>query len=182
LRVLTVGTFSLRKGAFDYVKIASTMKERCQFRFVGAVETDAAGLREQAGGSIEFRPKRPQYALPSEYEWADLFLFPTLEDGYAVVLAQAQAAGLPIFATTNCAAPDLVVQGETGWVLPIRRPDLFIERLRWYDQRREELAAMAKTVYDAYRMRDWSDVARDFVTECAIALEAANVRQDVARA
>ena len=124
-------------------------------------------LQRQAAADIEFLPRVPQNQLPRHYEWGDIFLFPTLQDGYAVVLAQAQAAGLPMIATTNCAAPDLLAAGQTGWVFPIRRPDLFIERLRWCDQNRDELAAMVEATYNLYGPRDWSDVARDFVDICA---------------
>ncbi len=183
LRVLNAGTFSLRKGAFDLVEIARQTQDFARFRFVGAVLPRAAGLANQASALIEFVPKVSQFDLPQHYDWGDIFLFPTLEDGYAVVLAQAVAAGLPIFATTNCAAPELVRQGENGWVFPIRRADLFIDKLKWCNTHREELATMVEMTYNHYMLRDWSDVAQDFVDICAEASEETNRRQiDVARA
>jgi glycosyltransferase involved in cell wall biosynthesis len=183
LRVLSVGSFSLQKGALDYVKIARVMNGECRFRFVGTIVKDAISLQRQAGTDIEFLPRVPQNQLPRHYEWGDIFLYPTLQDGYAVVLAQAQAAGLPLIATTNCAAPDLLAAGQTGWVFPIRRPDLFIERLRWCDQNRHELAAMVEATYNLYAPRDWSDVAQDFIDICVQAREETNQREvNVARA
>jgi glycosyltransferase involved in cell wall biosynthesis len=183
LRVLTVGTFSFRKGAFDLVEIARQTRDVATFRFVGMVLPRASRLAEQASELVEFVPKVSQFDLAVHYEWGDVFLFPTLEDGYAVVLAQAAAAGLPILSTTNCAAPELVKAGKTGWVFPIRRPDLFVEQLRWCDQNREELAAMVEATYNLYAPRDWSDVAGDFVDICAEAREDTNRRQvNVARA
>ncbi len=182
LCVLTVGSFSLQKGAMDYVEIARAMSGVCRFRFVGTVVNDAIALRRQAATTIEFLPRVSQNHLPRYYEWGDVFLYPTLQDGYAVVLAQAQAAGLPLIATTNCAAPDLITEGETGWVLPIRRPDLFIEQLRWCAENRQELAAMVEATCTFYVPRDWSDVARDFVDICVQAREEINHREmDVAR-
>jgi glycosyltransferase involved in cell wall biosynthesis len=183
LRVLTVGNFSRRKGAADLARIAKGGEEFAVFRFVGGVASDSRRLRDDCGASIEFFSKVPQFDLSQHYEWGDIFLFPTIEDGYAVVLAQASAAGLPILATTNCGAPDLVKGGQMGWVFPIRRPDLFIEQLKWCDQNREELAAMVEATYNLYAPRDWSDVARDFVDICAEAREETNQRQvNVARA
>jgi glycosyltransferase involved in cell wall biosynthesis len=182
LRVLTVGTFSLRKGAFDLVEIARATQEFAEFRFVGTVVPRAAKLAAEARGVIEFAPKVPQFDLPGQYNWGDVFLFPTLEDGYAVVLAQAVAAGLPVLATTHCAAPVLINEGQNGWMFPIRRADLFIERLRWSNMHRPELASMVGTAYDSYVPRDWSDVARDFVAICAEAREKKNKKPtDVAR-
>jgi hypothetical protein len=60
----------------------------------------------------------------------------------------------------------LVREGQTGWVLPIRSPQAFIERLRWCDGHREELAAMVEYLYTSYKPRDWSDVASDFERMC----------------
>jgi glycosyltransferase involved in cell wall biosynthesis len=87
-----------------------------------------------------------------------------------LVLAQAAASGLPILTTTNCAGPDLIREGKTGWVLPIRSPEAFIERLRWCDSHREELAAMVRRIYTEFKPRDWADVAADFETLCLTSL------------
>jgi glycosyltransferase involved in cell wall biosynthesis len=163
LRILMVGTFSLRKGAVDFVKIAANAGANFSFRFVGAIGPDATALLKPAAPNIEFTPKQPQHELPPIYDWADLFIFTTIEDGYAVVLAQAQAAGLPILATPNSAAPELIRDGETGWILPIRCPEAFIERLQWCHDHRPELTQMVQRVYEKFESRDWAEVAQDFV-------------------
>jgi glycosyltransferase involved in cell wall biosynthesis len=162
LRVLNVGTFSYRKGAIDLVAIAQKCAEIADFRFVGAVSREAAPLRKRSESLIQFCSKVPQFDLPAHYEWADLFVFPTIEDGYAVVLAQAQAAGLPILTTANCAGPELVTNGHSGWILPIRDAGAFTEKLRELHRNRDLLAAMARASSTEKRVRDWNAVARDF--------------------
>jgi glycosyltransferase involved in cell wall biosynthesis len=114
----------------------------------------------------EVIPKVPQRELPAWYSESDLFMFPTLQDGYAVVLAQAQANGLPILTTPNCSGPDLIDDGETGWILPIRNPDAFVERLLWCHANRAAVAEMVRRIYDVPRTRSWGDVARDFEALC----------------
>ncbi len=162
LNVLIVGTFSLRKGAIDLVEIAKNASSDFQFKFVGAIANDARFLYESNHQYIDFIPKQPQSELPQAYAEADIFIFTTIEDGYAVVLSQAQAAGLPILATTNCSAPDFIIENETGWILPIRSPDAFIDRLKWCHKHRQELAEMVNKIYKEFAPRDWSSVARDF--------------------
>ena len=162
LRVLTVGSFSFRKGALDLIEIAARLNGRMKFRMVGDIESKV--LRLKAGNSIEFIPRQSQLSLPFIYREADLFLFPTIEDGYAVVLAQAQAAGLPILATPNCAAPDILRENESGWILPIRNPAAFIGKLEWCDDNREALARMVRVTHENYKPRDWEAVASDLVS------------------
>jgi len=161
LRVLTVGSFSFQKGILDLVAMAEALRGKMSFTFVGSVPAEGRGLRRQADGLIHFIPKMKQCDLPAVYASADVFVFPTIQDGYAVVLAQAQSSGLPILATTNCAAPDIIDEGQTGWVLPIRSPVGFADRLRWCHEHRADLAACARSSYQTFKPRDWSDVATD---------------------
>jgi glycosyltransferase involved in cell wall biosynthesis len=163
LRVLHVGTASLRKGMWDAAQIVRALgTERFEFKFVGAMPAETKSLVAELRGQAEFLPKQPQQELARHYAWADVFFAPTLEDGFQVVLGQVGASALPILTTTNGAGPDLVREGQTGWVLPVRSPETFIQRLRWCETHRQELAAMIERIYTFYQPRDWADVASDF--------------------
>ena len=172
LRVLYVGTVSFRKGLHDLSVILEALGKhspysgKFDFRFVGPVAPEAVRSLTKLKRSATFFPKRPQWELPDWYAQGDVFIFPTIEDGYAVVLAQANVGGLPILTTTNCGGPDLIRDNEAGWILPIRSPQAFIERLLWCEAHRVELAEMVRRIYQDYQPRDWDDVAVDFETIC----------------
>ena len=172
LVVLTVGSFSLRKGAFDYAALAERMGDRVEFVFRGDVGADAAWLRRRVGPAITFRGRVREDDLYEDYRAADLFFFPTLEDGYAAVLTQAAAAGLPILATTNCGAADFLTEGEDGWIVPIRRPDLAMDRLVWCEREREALAGVADRAARPRPARQWSARAGELVQAFRAALAA----------
>lgn len=162
LRVLNVGTFALRKGVWDTAAVIDQVADDFHFRFIGPVAADGAAIaaRLQTRGA-EFVSKQPEASLPAAYAWADVFMLPTIEDGFQAVLAQAAAAGVPILTTPNGAGIDLVRDGQNGWVLPIRRPEAFVRQLRWADAHRHELASMARTTYAQYQPRDFATVAAD---------------------
>jgi glycosyltransferase involved in cell wall biosynthesis len=167
LRVLYVGSLSYRKGLLDLSEIARVLSQSgFRFQLVGPQPAETRRLRFELRNWATLTPQQPQSSLPSSYSWGDVFLFPTVEDGYPQVLAQAAAAALPILTTTNCSGPDIVHEGESGWVLPIRCPTAFVERLRWCDAHRAELAAMVERVYHEYQPRDWSVVAADYEEIC----------------
>lgn len=167
LRALYVGALSFRKGLQDLRTIVDGLKTgKFEFRLVGPASKDSAKKRLKSENNAEYMVKQPQHKLPQQYAWADIFIFPTIEDGFAVVLAQAQASGLPIITTTNCAGPDLIIEWKTGWALPIRSPYAFIEKLLWCGSHRKELAKMAEDIYEDYKPRDWSDVAKNFIAVC----------------
>ncbi len=172
LQVLYVGALSFRKGLWDLrATVRSLYGDAFRFRFVGPRSREGGGVAQDLSRRAELLPKRPQRRLPEVYAGGDVFVFPTIEDGYAQVLAQAAASALPILTTTNCSGPDLVRDGENGWVLPIRSPEAFVERLRWCDAHRQELAAMVRRIYEEFQPRDWSQVAEDFEAICLRGLE-----------
>ncbi len=167
LLVLYVGAISFRKGMWDMLKIVQSVnKKRFQFTFVGTATAEIKKITGELRNKVVFVPKQPEQKLLKWYAEADLFIFPTIEDGFAQVLTQAQASALPILTTTNCAGSDLIRQGEIGWVLPIRQPEAFVNQLKWCDENRENIAEMVWRIYREYHPRNWSDVGTDFEKIC----------------
>lgn len=174
LRILYVGALSFRKGLFDLAEMARQLApERFHFRLIGPRTAETEALLAGLHARVELVPKQAHTELAQWYGEGDVFVFPTIEDGYAYVLAEAHASALPILSTENSGAPDLIRENETGWVFPIRRPDLFIERLRWGDTHRAELAEMVERVYSKFQTRTWDDVAHEFENACESARAAA---------
>lgn len=169
LTALYVGALSFQKGLRDLLQTAAITQasgRSIRFALVGPRTESARATLAEAGPNVQILRKRPQHQLPDVYQAADLFVFPTIHDGFGLVLTQAKAAGLPMLATTNCAAPDLVSEGLDGWILPIRDPRAFADRLQWCDDHREALASMTAQTYRLFRPRDWATVAADFETLC----------------
>lgn len=167
LRVLNVGTFAFRKGAWDTAAIIRELgTARFEYRFVGPIAPETAHLVAQLRDKATFESKQAESQLPESYAWGDVFMLPTVEDGYAIVLAQAAAAGLPVLTTCNSAGEDLFVNGKTGWVLPIRNPPAFVERLEWADRHRSALAEVVSNSHRRLEVRDASAMAAELMDVC----------------
>ena len=70
----------------------------------------------------------------------------SVEEGLALVQAQAMACGLPVIATTNTGAEDLFTNSIEGFIVPIRSPEAIREKLEWMmDNRalRDQMAVSA---------------------------------------
>jgi glycosyltransferase involved in cell wall biosynthesis len=163
LRVLTVGTLSFRKGALDYQRVVQSAPDLFHFRFVGTVNNECRDLAAGIGDSVEFIGRRPQSELPTHYHWGDIFFFPTIEDGFAAVLAQAHAAGLPIVTTQNSSGPDLIEHGKTGWIVPARDSAAMSRYLLWCHQNRARVAEICQMITKQQHIRSWDDMARDYL-------------------
>ena len=73
---------------------------------------------------MTIRPSVSASELVEAYQDADLFVFPSIAEGFGQVLLEALACGLPILTTTHTAAPDIIRDGEHGFIIEPRRPDL----------------------------------------------------------
>lgn len=62
------------------------------------------------------------------YSKADLFVFPSIMDTFGMVILEAQACGLPVLVTDRGGPQELIVRGETGYVLPADDLDAWVEK------------------------------------------------------
>jgi len=103
-------------------------------------------LLEQFRGTFEYKGVSPRKELWRLYSQASVLVLASVEEGLALVQAQAMACGLPVIATANTGAEDLFTDGVEGFIVPARSPEAIREKLEWMiDNRilREQMAAAA---------------------------------------
>ena len=59
----------------------------------------------------------PHNEVPALMQQCTVFVFPSYFEGFGLVLLEAMACGLPVITTTATAGPDIVTEGEDGWVI-----------------------------------------------------------------
>jgi glycosyltransferase involved in cell wall biosynthesis len=127
LRVLFAGTVNLRKGLPYLLTAFSTIDpEVARLTVVGNIQLREDKLRGFQD-AIDFRGSVPHIQMPRIYRDADIFVFPTISDGFGAVMLEAMATGLPVIATDNCA--DIVEDGINGFRIPIRSPEAIAEKI-----------------------------------------------------
>jgi glycosyltransferase involved in cell wall biosynthesis len=60
----------------------------------------------------------------------DVFILPSREEGFPIAALDAMAAGLPVIASSVGGVLELIVDGETGWLVPPADVDILVSRLR----------------------------------------------------
>lgn len=141
LRVLTVGSVGLRKGAPYVLEAARRLHPSVEFRMVGPCHLAAARQRELADALDLYGPV-PRAEIFEHYAWADVFLLPSVCEGSATVTYEAMAAGLPVVTTRN--AGSVVLNGVDGYVVERGDVDAICDRLQGLARDRDLLDTMAR--------------------------------------
>lgn len=75
---------------------------------------------------------------------SDIFIFPTLNECFGLVLLEAMSFGLPVIATNEGAIPDIVVNNETGFIVQKNNAEIIAEKIKWLINNPDESKNMGK--------------------------------------
>lgn len=145
-RVLFVGQIGIRKGIPYLLEAWRQLGWRgAELWLVGRIETGFKLVLTRWDGlpGVKLVGYAPDPV--SLYRQADVFAFPTVEEGSALVTYEALACGLPVVTTPN--AGSVVRDGIEGFIMPIRDVDALadrLERLRADEQLRQEVGRAAR--------------------------------------
>jgi glycosyltransferase involved in cell wall biosynthesis len=140
LRVLTVGEVGLRKGSQYVLPAAQKLGASAEFRMVGQTRLPHEVVRSLSA-QVQLTGPIPRANMQEQYDWADVFLLPSLCEGSATVVYEALSAGLPVICTFNTGS--VVRDGVEGFIVPIRDADAITERLLRLADRADLLAEMS---------------------------------------
>lgn len=168
VRLLSVGSLVPRKGHAVLIDALSRLADLpwrlvCggsfdrdeATAFALAAQTAARGLQAR----VEFLGELSAERLAAEYDRADVFVMPSLYEGYGMAVAEALACGLPVIATDTGGMRDLVGE-EAGITCPPGDVDALARSLRALvgdAARRAACTAGAQRV--RLRLRSWSEAA-----------------------
>jgi glycosyltransferase involved in cell wall biosynthesis len=134
----------LRKGIQYLIAAAKLLPaERLRLVIAGPVGISADAVKS-APSCMSFIGPITRDRASELYQSADLFVFPTLSDGFGVTQLEAMAHGLPVIATRNCG--EVVEDGVNGLVVPARDPEALakaIEAVAFDDRRLASMSAAA---------------------------------------
>ena len=115
LRLLFLGQINLRKGVgqlFEAINLVA--RESVEFWFVGPVQIGIPS-ELKANARVKWFGVVPRSRVHEYYKQADLFVFPTLSDGFGLTQLEAQSWKLPVVASRHCG--EVVRDGVNGVIL-----------------------------------------------------------------
>jgi alpha-maltose-1-phosphate synthase len=155
LRVLYVGSLSQRKGLSHLFAAMELVHPAASLTVIGA-RVAACPPLDEALTRVRYIPSLPHGGILDEMRRHDVLVFPSLFEGFGLVITEAMSQGLVVITTPHTAGPDLINDGSDGFIVPIRDPTTIGERLLRLAHDRELLASMGQAALATARRRSWS--------------------------
>jgi len=154
LRLLFVG-----KGQRKGIKYLLDAVDRLP---AGKVELTMCGRVEEPGllrnrrQSIHVRGFVSDEELVNTYRAAHVFVLPSLAEGFGHVLLEAMACGLPIIGTTHTATPDLIADGQEGFIIEPADTDAVASRIDYFLRNPSRVQSMGDAARSRAENFTWS--------------------------
>ncbi len=158
LSLLWAGTFSHRKGAHYLLQAWRNhdLGRIARLRVFGANVLPAPLLHPLPSG-IEFGGSIPREELMAHYQSSDALVFPTLCDGFGMVVTEAWSRGLPVITTRSAGAADLLQPNRNGLLCEPADPASLADAIRWCHSHRSELRTMRPAACETAAGWQWID-------------------------
>lgn len=160
LRVIFVGLLSQRKGLSYLLKAVEQLGKSVRLTIVGRVTDGECAPLEAALKHHRYLESLPHNEVLREMREHDVLVFPSLFEGFGMVITEAMSQGVPVITTPHTAGPDFIEDGRDGFIVPIRSSEAIAEKLSFLDENRDALAEMKRAAWRKAQTLSWEDYRR----------------------
>ncbi|HEX9048347.1 MAG TPA: glycosyltransferase family 4 protein [Verrucomicrobiae bacterium] len=156
LRVLFAGSMTQRKGLGDLLTAMRILnRQDIELVVLGSPAAPLEFYRNQFA-NFTYEVNRPNEEVLALMRQCDVFCLPSIAEGRALVMQEAMSQGLPLIITPNTGGEDLIQEGVTGFLVPIRRPDVIAEKIAWFADHRSTLPDFSRAAQKKAAELTWN--------------------------
>ena len=156
MRLLFVGGLSQRKGLSYVFEAAEALGDSVSLTVVGHKPPDHCAPLEAGLAKCRYIPSLPHAGVLALMREHDVLLFPSLFEGFGLVITEAMSQGTPVITTTHTAGPDVLTHGKEGWIVDTCTAEPIIDVLADLIRHPEKAVAVGKAAQQRARQRPWS--------------------------
>ncbi len=173
---LFVGRLLRDKGIYEFVKAAGIIKARhpnADFWVVGGYDSNPTAVSEWEvsswvdDGLIDYFGRRDD--MLRFYQESSVFVLPSYHEGTPRTSLEAMAVGRPVITTDAPGCRETVIDGETGFLVPVRDVLALVEKMEYFILHPESIDTMGKLAHELavkkYDVRKVNEVIVRFLTK-----------------
>lgn len=156
LKILFIGGLSQRKGLSYLFEAVEEMHYKVELTVVGHKAVSDCIVLNQALDKHKWIPSMSHDKVLECMLEHDVLVFPSLFEGFGLVITEAMSQGVPVITTDRTAGPDLIKDGEDGWIIPSGSSIAIKEVLTKILERPEILKEFGLSAQNKSQTRPWS--------------------------
>ena len=155
IKILYVGHVDYRKGVHHLINVVNRMTN-VELNLYGVYHEDYPIYREnKTKENIHFHGFVTQEQLACIYRNSDVFVFPSTNDGFGLVVMEAMASGLPVICSANAGASDLIDDGVNGFIYAAADEKMLENLIEHIKNCSEEATQMGKCANERVKKYTW---------------------------
>jgi starch synthase len=179
--VLFVGQVGFRKGVPDLLNAFERFQHpNKRLRIVGGIQPEMIRFFEKhpPAANVQLLGHMSQSRLNDIMSQSHVMVLPSIEEGLALVQAQAMSCGCPVIGTVATGAEDLFTDGIEGFIVAPRDSQAIADRLQWLADNPDERMSMSEaSLCKVQTMDGWNQYGNIMETVLRDLLEQSNARQ-----
>jgi len=164
-RVVFVGGMTLRKGVHYLLQAFAELNlPHAELLLVGTLNEEMKPFFKKYEGIFKWIGHVPQKELYRYYSQGSVFVIMSIEEGGAMVQAQAMACGLPVIFTPNTGGEDFIRDGVDGYMVPIRNVEKLKEKMLYLYEHQDFARRMGEKAKERVRSGfTWDDYGKKMI-------------------
>ena len=156
--IIFVGSMVQRKGLADLLQAMRILNsDKIKLTLIGRTFLDNDLLEHFKDVNFSLMSNISHVELLNQLHKSDVFILPSLVEGFAHVILEAMACGIPVIATENTCAPDVLTNNEQGYIIPIKNPLAIAEKIEYLLENREECNHMGLSASKRAENYTWTN-------------------------
>lgn len=166
---LMVSRLLKEKGVYHFVDAARIVKKQfpnAKFQLLGGLDTSPDGIKYDVVdewnecGYIEYLGETKD--VRSVFSQSHVFVLPSYyREGLPRTILEAMATGRPVLTTNNVGCREPILEGENGWLVPVKDSVTLAERMIWFIENPDQIESMglssrkiAEEKYDVHKVNE----------------------------
>lgn len=155
IKVLYVGGLSQRKGISYLFNAFWGLEEYIELTVVGLGNINKCTILRESLKRVNYIPSLPHEEILELMATHDVFVFPSLFEGFGLVITEAMSQGTPVITTNRTCGPDIITNGKDGWIVDAGTSNPIKELFELFISNPEILHNAGKAAMQTAAKRPW---------------------------
>ncbi|MDI1235358.1 MAG: glycosyltransferase family 4 protein [bacterium] len=164
IKLLFVGNLSQQKGIAYLFEAIQPLGNKVTLTLVGRKADENNEVLNSELNKHTWIPSLHHSDILLTMREHDVLVFPTLFDGFGLVITEAMSQGTPVIATYNCAGPDLIENGKNGWLVETGSVSALQNVIESLIQNPNSIAVAGKAARETAKHRPWNVFQNELAT------------------